>query len=165
MVKQKIGLVLVVVLLIANSILLYLSWSRQSNPQHPRGPGSTRLFLTEQLSLTKEQQQKYNDLVQEHRHRINEINQQVREQKDHFFDGLATVTDSSVVDQQAANISRLEAEKDKVTFYHFQALRKILTPQQQEKFDHIIQQALRQMPPPHEGGPPPHEGPHHDPDK
>ena len=46
------------------------------------------------------------------------------------------------------------------TFYHFEEVRSICTPDQQKMFDEVIKEALRMMSPPPpgppHGGPPPH---------
>jgi hypothetical protein len=81
--------------------------------------------------------------------------QQMRRLKDALFENLKTPADDTDADSIAREIGRLQTAIDQNTYQHFKAVRAMLKPAQQKKFDDVIQSVLRNM-----GGPPPRrEGP------
>jgi Spy/CpxP family protein refolding chaperone len=167
--KNKILAGLVILLLIANifTIVVFFMGMKKMHP----APQQASTYIIKELSLNDKQQEQYKAMVQQHRAQSRLIQEQVRDNKDSFFNLLANENvKDSIKNHFASKISLLNRELDLATFDHFKEVRKICTPDQQKKFDGIIKDVLRIMsgPGPHgqrPGGPdegmppPPGDGP------
>lgn len=156
-------LTLVILLLLANAATLAFFWlDRSKKPMQQEG--GPKEFLVKELTLSTAQQQQYEELVKQHRQAVDAIRQQVKAAKDNLF-ALVKVTEASDSTKQAAasDVSKLTEKIDLLTLNHFQQVRKICTPEQQQKFDQLIGEITRMMAAPHPGmrpeGPPPGQEP------
>lgn len=155
--------IVVLLLLAANITTLALLWTRGAAPATGKpGPpqhGGPFEYLSRELSFDQQQREDYAVLRDEHRSKAREMEEDIRQAKDDYFALLKqpSVSDSALV-PYLDKITSIERELDLLTFHHFQQVRKICTPQQQQRFDDIIQQALHSMRPkgPPPGGRPPH---------
>lgn len=125
----------------------------------PEQRGNMFEFLTKELQLTKPQQDAYDSLRNEHHAATMKLQDSIRAAKDALFNMLQQSNTSEDMISAASNkAAALNAQLDVLTFHHFQKLRALCTPEQQKKFDGIIQEAIRgmgrQQGPP-QGGPPP----------
>jgi periplasmic protein CpxP/Spy len=157
-IKNKWLLALVIGLIIVNAVTITVFWlDREKQPSPPpHEQGGPANYLIRELGLDSRQQQQYMQLVNEHRQAAEQLRRMIREEKDRFFGLLRQdSTPDSVKKAAAASVSRQTAALDLLTFDHFQKVRAICTPAQQEKFDHIIQQVTAMMGGPGPGGPPP----------
>ena len=157
-------------LITANIVTLTLLWiNRSGNDHHPPGPPhNNNLFeyLSKELNLTKEQQDAYRSLRDEHQQGTRALQDSIRNAKDALFVLLKQDNISEeAITSQSNKAAGFQAQLDNFTFHHFQKVRAICNAEQKKKFDDIIQEALRtqgpmQGPPPGggPGGPPP---PHH----
>ena len=160
----------ILLLLTANIVTLALLWTNKNKEQHteehlppPQGGGNEVFeFLTHELNLDSVQQQAYSKMRDEHRAGAKLLQDSIRKAKDALF---ALLKQQNTADSVIAVYSRKAADAgqalDELTFRHFQKLRAICNAAQQEKFDKIIQDALRMMRPPRRQGPPPPPGMHH----
>lgn len=131
----------------------------------PEQHGSMFEYLTNELQLTKLQQDAYDSLRNEHHAAATKLQDSIRAAKDALFNLLQQAnTGEDMVTAASNKAAALNAQLDVLTFHHFQKLRAICTPEQQKKFDSVIQEAIRGMgrqqgPPPGgpggPGGPPP----------
>ncbi|HEX4875680.1 MAG TPA: Spy/CpxP family protein refolding chaperone [Chitinophagaceae bacterium] len=163
--KNKWLTLLVVLLLLANITTLALFWlDRGKRPPQPKG--TPKEFLVKELSLTAVQQQQFDTLIAGHRKKSGELRDAVKAAKDSLF-GL--IKESAATDSlkqlYAKKVSHLTEQIDLLTVNHFQQVRKICTPEQQQKFDELILEVTSMMAPPrppqgpgHPQGPP-HDGP------
>jgi protein CpxP len=125
-------------------------------------------FLVKELGFDSVQKQKLVRLRDEHQQQMMNVRKDNRAAKDTFFALLQkdTVTDSEL--EKAAQASTIADQRaDVLTFRHFQEIRKLCTPEQQKKFNDVLEQVLRMIGPPqpgHQPGPPPprREGGMHD---
>ena len=146
--KPKFLTAIIVALLLLNFGTLTFMWTH--HPGGPRGqrPGDVFHFLVSELKMTDEQQKQYEVLRDEHHHQVEEKQQEGRKLHDTFYELLRNPKiDSLMVAQTADAIAVNQKQIDLITFYHFQKVRAICTPQQQQKFDEIIAEALRMMSP------------------
>jgi len=168
--KNKLLTWLVLLLLVANAATLTLFWlGRAKHPPQPKG--SPKDFLVTELKLDSQQQQQLEVLVKEHREAAEQLRGKTKEAKEHFFDLLKQPAVSDSAKQTAAKaVSAITEELDLLTLNHFQKVRALCTPAQQEKFDEIIHQLTNMMAQPRPpmgpgdrpggpGGPPPPGGP------
>jgi len=125
---------LVLLLLLANVASIAMFWiGKKAADSPPVNKGRPDQFLIKELNLDTLQQQKLKSLVREHRSNSETIRQDIKKAKDAFFDLLQqpTITDSAK--QKAAAAISLYTEKlDLLTLNHFQEVRKICRPEQQQ---------------------------------
>lgn len=155
----------ILLLLTANIVTLALLWTNKNKAHQetvvpPQGGGNEVFeFLTNELKLDSMQQLAYTRLRDEHRAGAKAIQDSIRSAKDALF---ALLRQPGVSDSALAMNSRKAADAeqklDEHTFRHFQKLRALCHKEQQEKFDKIIQDALRMMRQPRRQGPPPPPG-------
>jgi periplasmic protein CpxP/Spy len=161
--KNNILTLLVVLLLIANIASIAIFWLGKGKPPNGRHAGSPASFLIKALQFDSIQQQKFSVLRQEHHDSAEKIREEIKDGKKRFFDLLKTTNLSDTAIQTAAKVISIRSEKlDLLTFNHFQKVRAICSPAQQQKFDDIIlemtnmiasqqpQEPRRRMPPPPE---------------
>jgi Spy/CpxP family protein refolding chaperone len=161
--KNKLLTTLVLLLLIANAVTIAMFWL--GKPKHPLQPkGSPQEFLVKELKLDSNQQRQLEVLVKEHRQAAEQIREKIKAAKDSLF---ALVKQSNVSDSAkqtaATTASNYTEQLDVLTLNHFIKVRTLCTPEQQKKFDEIIQRVLRMMaqprPPQGSGGPGGPDGP------
>jgi protein CpxP len=144
-------IIAIVLLLLINIATIALLWSGKDDGRRP-GPGGEAAaeFIIRETNMDDAQRQQYRQLVQQHRDAAEQIRREMGRSKENFFELLRqTNVPDSVLHSASAKANERSQELDILTFRHFAEVRKILRPQQQETFDHIIQEALRMM-----GGPP-----------
>ncbi len=149
---------IVILMVLINIALLLMLWMNRPPKAGPSPGGSARDYLVKELSLTAEQTKQYDSLRKGHHEAIISLQQDIRKRKEDLFATLGEPSaDSAAIDAAAAKIAAAMALLDKQTYYHFRQVRARLLPGQQQKFDQVIQKALRimQLPPAREG----HEGP------
>ena len=154
--KNKLLTWLVILLLIANAATIAMFWL--GKPKRPPAPQGTAIdFLIKELNLDAKQQEQFKKLAGEHRETAEKIREQVKEAKDSLFDLVKDpVTPDSVKETRVALVGKRLEQIDLLTLNHFQQVRQLCNPEQQKKFDKIIQQVLRMMAgpkPPGPGGP------------
>ncbi len=140
-------------LLIANIATLTLLWTQNKKQglditQHS-APEPVFEFLTKELQLTQQQQLEYRQLRDKHQSGQLQYRDSIRTSKDSLFSLLKqpNVTDS-LLEHYSKRATVYDQQLDILTFKHFQQVRALCTPKQQEKFDEIIKDAMRRM-----GGP------------
>jgi flagellar basal body-associated protein FliL len=153
--------IVVVVLVCANSVILFMMWNQRRHEPHPIPPRlethmEVKDFLIKELALTPKQTVVFDTLRSRHHKTMDSLNKKTHQLKDSLFGYLSKpangVETKSIIKQIGTN----SALEDELTFSHFQKLRGILDAPQQNKFDSIIMQVLHMMA--HQGPPPPHEG-------
>ena len=142
----------VVILLIANTATLATFWLNR--PLKRGGPPSE--FLITELGFDAKQKDQYLAMVQEHRKGADEIKKRIDAARDSFFHLLNQSVNDSAKITASKNVTDLIGQLDMMTFDHFKEVRKICTPDQQKKFELLIDHIFRMMagPPQHHGGPP-----------
>jgi len=113
-------------------------------------------FLTRELNLTPQQQEQYAAMRQKHFELTRRINEQNHALRDSLFNQVkSTKATPTEINQLLKQISANQQQIDSATFYHFRDVRAILTPQQQNKFDQILNDVLHRMANPGPRGPGP----------
>ena len=117
-----------------------------------------RLYLEKEVGFNEQQIATYRELRDEHLHELRDLRDSVKALKQQFFN---KIPDTKIAPEEITKLTKELGDKmakvDKITFEHFQEVRKICTPEQLKKFDEIIgnfaEKANRPDPPP-----PPREG-------
>jgi len=154
--------IVILVLLLINIATLTFMWSTSQRPQNlqPRPPDVGE-FLTQKLQLTEAQQKQFEALKQAHHEKVETLRENNKKLHNDFFDLLKQPNiDTTTINMAADAIMMNQKAIEMATFYHFEEVRSICTPDQQKMFDEVIKEALRMMSPPPpgppHGGPPPH---------
>jgi Spy/CpxP family protein refolding chaperone len=149
--SYRIFIVVVVVLILVNCIVLGAFWYQQKRPHSQEGPPqAVNSYLIKELSLTADQQKTYAGMVEAHFEFTRKLNRENRQLRDEFFENIKSpVLDTAAANATERKIANIQMMLDTATLSHFRQFRKILNVTQQDKFDHIIQNALHMM-----GGPP-----------
>ena len=171
---------LMLLFLTANVVTLAILWMHNKKEPPavivPPGPQEQVFeFVTRELKLDTAQQEAYAKLREEHQAGVRPMQDSLRKLKDRFFSLLqqASPTDS-LIQRYSREAADLDQQLTLFTFRHFQKLRAICNPEQQQRFDKIIEEVIHRLapdrrrgmppPPPRKGGhpgnmPPPPEGP------
>ncbi len=104
-------------------------------------PGS---FIVDKIGFDQDQRNYYFSLQESHRERMNDLQSQINTKRKELFDLLRIEGDHTVmVDSITAEIGSLSSETEHTTYKHFASIRAICTPEQLEKLDNILNEAMR----------------------
>lgn len=152
----------IVVLLLVNIATLTFMWTGRGHheghmpppPPHAPGPPAAFEFLTHELNLDEAQIKQFDALRKEH-HECAELIQEKSHKMHHrFFDLLGnSAADSALSVQLADSMALFQKQMEMLTFNHFKKVRAICKPEQQKKFDEVINGALEMMAPKPPRGP------------
>ena len=139
-------IVIIILLLINIATLGFMFMQRPHGmPPPPMDAGD---FISHELNFSPEQINQLNKLREASRMHIDELREKGKGFHDKYFDLLSSDEPGSVpVLQLADSIASNQKEIELITFSHFKDVRAICTPDQQKRFDSIINDALRMMAP------------------
>lgn len=121
------------------------------NPRHPQPPK----LLLEELKFSTNQQKQYDDLFEKHISQVGVLKDSIRKAKEAFFTLLGnSQIPVDILQKKANEAAALQGRLDMLTFEHFKQVKSICTPDQQKKFDEIIQTVIERMAPPPPPPPP-----------
>ncbi|MBS1511980.1 MAG: periplasmic heavy metal sensor [Bacteroidetes bacterium] len=154
--------IITLLLLTLNIVTLGYLWTHKNGGTPPPPPpvagqqGQVFEFVTQELQLDSAQKESYKKLRDQHHAGQQPLQDSIKKAKDDFFELLKQqpVSDAAVK-EAASKVSAAEEQLALFTFHHFQQLRAICTPVQQQKFDSIIQDVLHRFAPVRRPGPPP----------
>jgi Spy/CpxP family protein refolding chaperone len=152
-------------LLFLNTTLLVMLVFKHPGPHPPfpppppppfaQGQEGPRNFLVHELNMTDDQKTQYEKLIADHRASVGKIQEVIHGLRDSMSILLGkSSVDSSQIKMLTNKIGNEQAQLEQATFFHFQQVRSICTPDQQLKFDSVIHEALRLMGPPPPPPPP-----------
>jgi Spy/CpxP family protein refolding chaperone len=155
-VKVKWLMGFIVVLILINIATVTAVWMHPGRPDGPGGPGAPRRdMLRQELNLSSEQEKQFGKLKSEHHDAVDPIRANDRKLHDAFFDLLKGGDEHKAeVDSILTLMAAGRKTEDSLVFAHLTKVRKICTPEQQQKFDEVIAEAMRANAP-RQGGPPP----------
>ena len=139
---------LVVLVLLNLASLAALWWG----PPGRRGPHPRQAagFIERELEFDAEQRRAYAELVRRHRRQTREALDRFHAARRSLFSDLGA--DSVDVAAATRAIGAGQARLEEINFEHFLQVRRLCRPDQEERFDRVIDEALRMMARP---GPPP----------
>lgn len=170
--KTRILIGTIIVLIIINiTMITFVFFSphigKETLAREGRGP-SAALFLEKELGFSEEQKHEFAKLRRDDLRKTQIISQELKKIKGSFFELMKEdTTNRATLMEYLAAIGQKESDLNMVTFEHFKNVRAICNSEQRQKFDAIIQEALRMLPPPDRppqddggprGGPPPRDG-------
>jgi Spy/CpxP family protein refolding chaperone len=137
-------------LLLTNiAVLVYFLWLKHPEAKHGgsevKKNGMTDK-LKEEVGFTNEQVAQYQQLRDEQMTTIHPMFEEMRKAKDSLF---RLLSDPNVNDSLVNKATDVIAQKQKIldiqTFNHFKKVRALCTPEQQPKYDSMIQRMFRKM--------------------
>ncbi len=112
-------------------------------------------LLEKEVGFDKSQLESYKQLKEQHWDRMKPSFTEMRNAKDDFYKLLSrSSVPDSVINAAADTIAARQKQIDLQTFRHFQQVRALCTPEQQPRFDSVVQLVLKKMNGPwRKGGP------------
>ncbi len=138
----------ILVLMLINIGMMCWIWFMPKMPNQPE-----RFFLERELNFDENQRNAYRKMRKEHFDGNHEIHEQIKIKKEAF---IKQMTKSNLSDEelmtQSVEIETMAAQINVRNYKHLQAVKKMCTPEQQQKFDEIMdkiafQISKPQMPP------------------
>jgi hypothetical protein len=147
--KNKILILLVGILLLANIIMLSF-WlfkpkshnSSNSGNKNPKGMVSG--FLKKDLNFTDDQLKRFDTLRSAHFEAIKPFYRELNNSKEVLF-SQAYSSDSSAIDSLASEVGKHQAEIDKKFLNHFRQIRALCTEEQKPAFDSLFPGLVKKM--------------------
>ncbi len=159
--KQKMPMLVIVLLVILNAFTLYIIWDMQKNKPVaglPLGPPAQRTsrFLQSELGLSDQQMQQLDRIRQQHARKAQNINVEIRTLKKQLMDLVFEDTvDSALVKMLSEQIGDKQTEMERLTFAHFQELKTFCEANQVDKLRQLVGEFFQMHPPQgQEGGRP-----------
>ena len=140
----------IVVLVLLNAVLVAVIF--RNTPERREEP---RHFVIKVLELDRDQQLRYEQLIYQHRQQADKLRQEVNQLQRSLVELLKTSQpDLEKADSITALIAAHRKEVEMSNFRHFSDIRALCRPEQQEKFDALVEQiAAKFRPPPPPGRP------------
>ncbi|MEO6730363.1 MAG: hypothetical protein ABIN01_04045 [Ferruginibacter sp.] len=137
--KNKVFLVIIAILLIANVAMLAFFLQKKEPAKQNRRPDRKTMitnFLKNEIGFNQQQLIQYDTLSKQHREKIGPLFENVRNTKDDLFKQVvaADFSDSSI-NQAASQSAALQKMIELQTYNHIKRIRSLCTPAQQPKFD------------------------------
>ena len=141
--NNKIASWLIGLLILANIATLTFFWIGHFNNQRDNSP---KEFLAKKLNFNEDQKTAYFKLAKEHNEAAKIIREQVKMDKDSFFQLLKsdTIIDSAR-NNAAVKVSKSIQALDILTFEHFKKVRALCTSAQKPQFDELIQKMVNSV--------------------
>ena len=159
--KKNIILWAVIILIIANVIMLSVFFMTRlhHDPHSVQNPAG---YIERELEFDQKQKDEFHELHVQHHQETEGIQRDINKEEDSLFSLLkSNATDGNNKSLLIRELGFNKSQIDSLTFEHFKKLRALCNPQQQKKFDEIIQDVIKSIAPPpppmppHEGAAPP----------
>ncbi len=150
----------VILLVACNVALVATLWLKpQRRPDRDEHrPSRARDYVIEQLRFTDEQVHRYDELILEHRHKMDSLRMASMELRKLLFNNIKNAPGGINADSVAQLIAGNQHEIEIITYRHFAQVRaEICTEAQKPELDKIIEQVMKFMNGAMRGGPPPRE--------
>ena len=131
--RLSIGLALLNVALLA-----FLFFPRMHRPFPPHN--STGDFLMHELKMNPSQREVFNQQRQSHHAIVDSLELEMQKIRSKLYGNNSMVDSASI-----SHIAIIQGQIEQVTFLHFKEVRAALNPDQQAKFDTIIQEAVQKL--------------------
>lgn len=147
--RNKVLSVLVLVLLLTNILLLvFFVWKKpEPRPAFKKDSrGDVMQILEKEVGFDSVQMDQYKKLKDQHWDKMRPYFGEMRSAKNNFYKLLnQSAVPDSVVNRYADSIAAKQKQMDLQTFRHFQQVKAICTPEQQPRFDSLVQQVIKRM--------------------
>lgn len=148
--KNKILTFLVGILLLTNIALVAFFVARKNTPEKQRGRGGDRSsvvreFLKDSIGFNEQQLAQYDQLRQQNRENMKPLFEELGNAKMAYYKFVGQPAADSASQAAANHIGEKQKALDMAFFNHFRQVRELCTPEQQAKYDSMVQQVIRRM--------------------
>jgi len=147
--KNKPLIIIIIILLLTNvAILAYFLWLKQPDKPPPFDKNRDRLAesLKNEVGFNDKQVAEYKKIKDAQWDKMKGRFDDLRKVKDSFFHLLSVEnTNDSVLNNAADSIAYRQKALDLEAYAHFKELRKLCTPEQQPKYDSLVQRMFHRM--------------------
>jgi protein CpxP len=134
--KSKFQTLLIVGLLISNGILFFML-----TKEHKRKDGPKSIII-DKLHFDKEQVEKYEVYIQQHRKTINANEAKMNQFRSNLFEQLNYQQDAAKIDSLISIISRQQYLAEKINYNHFLEIKRLCKPSQQKDFNELTKEIV-----------------------
>lgn len=147
--RNKVLSLLVLVLLLTNILLVvFFVWMKPA-PKPPfkhDGRGDVMQILEKEVGFSPQQMDEYKKLKDQHWDKMKPYFGEMRAARNNFYNLLnQTSVPDSVINRLADSVAAKQKQMDLQTFRHFSQVKAICTPEQQPRFDSLVQQVIKRM--------------------
>lgn len=147
--RTKILTFLVGILLLTNIVLLVFFVGKSPEKRGPRSGGdrssAVREFLKDSIGFNEQQLAQYDQLRQHNRDNMRPLFEDLGNAKMAYYKFINQAAADSAGQAAAALIGEKQKALDMAFFNHFRQVRELCTPEQQSKYDSMVQQVIRKM--------------------
>ncbi|HRH63580.1 MAG TPA: hypothetical protein PLI68_09670 [Bacteroidia bacterium] len=124
----------VVLLILVNLLLMaFLFFGRP----HPPGKHGPRDYMIERLQFAPNQIEKFDQLIEQHRHQINELDSKINALKNKLYLQLIKDTIPTAQDSIIQQIGVMQMQIEQVNYAHFKDVKNLCNPTQLTYFDSL----------------------------
>jgi periplasmic protein CpxP/Spy len=131
--KTRILWSLLIVCLLSNVFLLWRSFA--GHPLHGRHKQEPKHHIIEALQLDESQRKEYEKLIQEHRGKVDSLEQELVQVRTGMYALLADSAQANA--QQILAVTHIQSQMEQVHYAHFKAIRALCKTDQLERFDKL----------------------------
>lgn len=160
--KVKILSISVAALILLNlCVLIYISQKPTQPPPFENGPprdhNGPAIIIIEKLQFNKAQIEQFNTLKNQHRLQIKQFNAAIKQTKTLLYQSISNDNGKNYSDSLIERLGSLQKDIERTHYNHFQSIKAICTPDQQERFKALMEEIggffngpdnQRQPPPP-----------------
>lgn len=121
-----------------------LTFFLATKPSHPN-EDRFRKTVKEKLNLNSSQEKLFLKSAEKHTERITALNNQQKELWIAYFNTLKTPAPSAKKDSISMDLQRIELQKIKVTYQHFEEVKSFLKPSQMDGFEIFLDRLLERI--------------------
>ena len=132
--------VIIALLVMVNVISLFLLWKGKRSTHMPERPERGRHFLQKELDLTEEQAVDLSNTFMKHREGQKKITSALSKERQQLFNALHSgqAMDSAEAMGHIKIIGKEQEALEWLNYRHVKEVKKILTPEQREKFFQLV---------------------------
>lgn len=147
--RTKILTFLVGILLLTNIVLVVFFVGNRRQEKQPRRGGDrssvVREFLKDSIGFNEQQLAQYDELRQQNREIMRPLFEDLGNSKMAYYKFINQPEGDSASQAAAALIGEKQKALDMAFFNHFRQVRALCTPEQQPRYDSMVQHVIRRM--------------------
>jgi Spy/CpxP family protein refolding chaperone len=144
---QTILVTFIILLIILNSITIFLLLKKEKRGRFPHRPDPA--FMTRKLGFDEAQQQRFETMRQQHFERRDQLrNEDIRLHKEMGNMIKQGIADSTKIDSVLSLIAGNRKNFERNFYYHFLEIHSMLKPEQQQSFNDLLDIIIRRQSPP-----------------
>lgn len=147
--KSRFYLIVILVLLLSNLFLVYMLINGPGKMRPNQGP---KKLIVERLHFDANQVKAYDLLIEDHRQKISQFDEQMNLLRKELYAQLAAAINDEKRAQLLTELSQTQKEIEAIHFDHFLDIKDLCKPEQLAKFEELTKELMelfaRKVPPP-----------------